>query len=552
MRPSPGSQMRGVLRVIALLLIVACTGATPLAQPLGFAVTSGPPRSVVALQTEGLDNARVIWDAGTSGEATLPTSLGATLFSVPRAATPGPHLVAIEHDGGRTTPVTFVVTGDALRIDKPRIDHIMLLDAEFSEDGIVATSLYVQGANIDVGAVVEVNGTEVATFTHRAMSNSLHGVSQDDLGYPIHHYIALAAVPAPTSTRELSVVVENLDGKKSDAVQYTLPASPAARDSDGDSLLDTSDEDPYQRDILVELDIMIGLTYAIAPTTASGLGALDGVRAMFAAAPFLNPYTTSGINLVLDVSGSVPAKDTVIFDVDGVDSSSADGTYTVAFSTLKAAHFGHKADADAWHYVIWAKRTLAGGSGESDQPWPVPAPALEPGDDAVIGLDSLAGSFQTPRSQAEILAHELGHNLGQKHGGRTDDPYNPNYLSVMSYSWALRGGLHIVDRRPRVTCLPFYYAVSGGNEPNDQLPTAINMAIGYSAGMAAPIDERKVNEVKGVCGQPVDWDRNGNRGEWTAKRIDANDNRIQDEMIEDFANWRALLFDGPKLNGTLP
>jgi hypothetical protein len=94
--------------------------------------------------------------------------------------------------------------------------------------------------------------------------------------------------------------------------------------------------------------------------------------------------------------------------------------------------------------------------------------------------------------------------------------------------------------------------VAGGGEPADDLPEAINMSITYSAGAAAKIDETKVNEVKGVCGQPVDWDRNGTPGEFTAKAIDANDNKVPNETIEDFANWRALVFDGPKVNGTLP
>lgn len=35
--------------------------------------------------------------------------------------------------------------------------------------------------------------------------------------------------------------------------------------------------------------------------------------------------------------------------------------------------------------------------------------------------------------------HELGHNLGLGHGGGDPINYKPNYLSIMSYSWQLRG-----------------------------------------------------------------------------------------------------------------
>ncbi|MFN8602299.1 MAG: hypothetical protein U0842_17685 [Candidatus Binatia bacterium] len=36
--------------------------------------------------------------------------------------------------------------------------------------------------------------------------------------------------------------------------------------------------------------------------------------------------------------------------------------------------------------------------------------------------------------------HELGHNLGLRHGGFEDSPeYKPNYLSVMNYSFQTEG-----------------------------------------------------------------------------------------------------------------
>ena len=550
----------GVLVLLGVSPAAACTTSTSTSpQLVGFGTSSGPARSLVSLQGQALDNARVVWDAGAPTETIIPSSLGATMFTVPLLASDGAHAVAVEDDSGRTTPITFFVDGDPLRIDYPRIDHVMALDAQFDEEGAVTTTLYVQGANFDVGSVVEVNDMEVATIAHKAILNNLYGVPQADLGYPIHHYVALAAVPAPMAAGAvLKVVVKNLDDKESDPVMYTLAASPAALDSDGDSLLDvwetaghdadgdgTSDTDPYRRDILVELDIMKGLTHPLAQTTAAGPGALDAVRAMFAAAPFLNPYTTNGIHLALDVSGTVPEWDTVIFDIGGGGIGQADKATTVAFSALKENYFDHGADGDMYHYVIWTKRTLS-GSGKSDQMPPLT------GDDVVIGLDSYGTSYQTSRSQAEVLAHELGHNLAQRHGGLTDDRYNPNYLSVMSYAWALRTGLHIVDRRRLVTCLPFYYASAGEDEPNDQLPASVNMVVDYSAGMAQEIDESAVDEVKGVCNQAVDWDTDGAPVKWTNKAIDANDNGIFNETLKDFTNWRALRFDGPMQNGTIP
>ena len=563
MRPFIARRLRGVLALIGVLPGFACADSTS-TQLIGFASTSGPPRSIVTLQGEPLEDGKVVWDAGGENETVIPAGMGGTMFSVPLDATEGSHTVAVEDDSGRTAPITFFVDGDALQIPYPRIDHIMSLDAQFNGDGTVTTTLYVQGANFDVGSAVEINGTEVATVAQKAITNNLYGVPQDDLGYPIHHYVALAAVPAPMlAGTPLSVVVRNLDMKKSDAVTYKLPASEATMDSDGDSLLDAwetaghdgngdnvSDTDLYRRDIFVELDIMNGLTFPLVPTSASGPGTLDSIRAMFAAAPFLNPYTANGINLVLDVSGTVPAKDTVIFNTAGSAGNQAGNTLTVAFSTLKDQYFGHKADGDIYHYVIWAKRVLGGTSGRSDQP--SPTSPVAPGDDAVIGLDDFPFSYRTARSQTEILAHELGHNLGQRHGGLNDQEFNPNYLSVMSYSWALRTGTNVVYRRDHQTCFPFYYAKAGEDEFNDQLPAAVNTVVDYSAGMAKEIIESSVNEVKGVCNQAVDWDGDDDVGEWTNRGADVNANRILNETLHDFANWRALQLDGPKKNGTIP
>ena len=39
--------------------------------------------------------------------------------------------------------------------------------------------------------------------------------------------------------------------------------------------------------------------------------------------------------------------------------------------------------------------------------------------------------------QKGTLMHELGHNLGLRHGGSDDVNCKPNYLSVMSYSFQM-------------------------------------------------------------------------------------------------------------------
>jgi hypothetical protein len=528
----------------------------------GLTPSGGRPRSLVAINDPNVKSGKIIWDAGQSDERAIATSIGVTMFSVPDDAEPGPHPVAIEDASGRSAPMLFSVTGPPLAIMAPRIDHVMPLDAEVAQGGLVVTTLYVQGANFDVDAVVEVGGIEVATVAHQALRSNLYGVPEADLGYPIRHYVSLVAVPAAlTSGRAVSIIVRNADGTPSSAVTYRVPASLELLDSDGDALPDqweaaghdasgdgVSDTNTHRRDVFVELDVMQGVQYPPA------VAAFDAVRAMFASAPMMNPYTGNGINLVITcgtlVLGAcpqtVPAWSKVVFDRPGVTVPSGSSLMT-AFSTLKATHFGKAAFGNAYHYALWAQEIQLAGSGISDQ-----SPGGT-GDDIAIGLDSFDVDYQTVRSQAEILAHEIGHGLGLRHGGATDERFNPNHWSVMSYAWALRTGTDLFHRRLWATCLPFYYAVAGQIEPGHMPPAMVGLRIDYSAGMAKRIVEGPLNEQKGVCNHPVDWDEDGQFDPVVqSAAVDANQNGTFTDTIDDSANWPALRFDGPRKNGEIP
>jgi hypothetical protein len=548
-------------RVIAWLAILPSIGCS---QPVltGFEPAQGPPRSIASATGTDLVLAGVVWDAGLATERVLPTSLNGPMFSVPADATSGPHPVALQIGNKRTAPKNFVVTGTALQLGRPRIDSVMSLSTRFDSSDVNAV-LYVQGANFDVGAVVLANGDEIATVAHKGLINELHGIPPALLGFPIHHYVAVLAMPGarPVST-ELALTVRNQDGATSEPFTFVLPASEATLDSDGDSLLDSweqaghdvdgdgaSDVDKYRKDILVELDVMAGVS--VHGNTAAGPGTLEIVRAMFRRAPVLNPFTSSGINLAIDASGSVPAKDTVVFDDNGQPVPEDD--LVVSFSTLKSRHFDHQPFGDMYHYVVWAARQAIEESGQSDYPWTDPDPA--PGDDAIVSLAALGATYQTTRSQAEVLAHELGHNLAQRHGGRTHAVFNPNYWSVMSYTWVLRTSTTVVARRRRVTCLPMYYGKAGVTEgPSHQVPAQAGVQLDYSAGMAMRVVENNgsLNETTGVCGHAVDWDEDGTMGGSSSLSVDANDNGENFNSIDDFANWPALRLDGPSRNGTIP
>jgi hypothetical protein len=119
------------------------------------------------------------------------------------------------------------------------------------------------------------------------------------------------------------------------------------------------------------------------------------------------------------------------------------------YETLKANNFGTAADRTArtggnttlfrakeaiFHYGIYAHDVLP----PLDSPTAVQPSGISelPGNDFVVSLGSLNHNPAfTPAEYIEQLTfmHELGHNLGRRHGGLDNVNNKPNYLSSMSY-----------------------------------------------------------------------------------------------------------------------
>ena len=62
-----------------------------------------------------------------------------------------------------------------------------------------------------------------------------------------------------------------------------------------------------------------------------------------------------------------------------------------------------------------------------------------PGDEFLISLGNASKKTGTADQQAGTFMHELGHNLGLRHGGADNTHYKPNYLSVMNYMFQMSG-----------------------------------------------------------------------------------------------------------------
>jgi hypothetical protein len=523
---------------------------------------TGPERTLVTVTGSTLF-ASVVWDAGLPTETVIPGGwLGGYMFSVPPAAAPGAHPVAVRRNGADSASLDFVVTAP-LPFGAPRVDRVSVVGATFS-GGDVTSWLYVQGANTDVGAIVQIDGAAVATASHRGLVMERYDTDPAVLGYPVYHYLSLLADggtrPAGST---VAVTITNLDGAVSTPVSFTLPASEATLDRDGDQLLDAWETagydadgdgvvdidlpglgtDPLRPDVLLEVDVMAGLDNPPIASAPGAPGTFETTQAMFAAAPVLNPGSDPGINLILDTSGSVAFAATISF---GTIVPGPAGT--TDFTTIRAANFAAARD-NVYHYAVWANMIPGGYSGVSD----IDFGGSGSGDDFIVSFDDFPASYQTLRSQVETLAHEFGHNLGQRHGGDTHSIYKPNYWSVMSYSWQLRSGQSNATRRSRTTCTPIYWADSTALEVNGAPPATPNAVVDYSHGMGPTVDEDSgtLDETVGVCGAAVYWNGDLDQTD-TGLSLDADDNGVANETLSDFGNWRALNFGGPAADGDLP
>lgn len=546
--------------------------------------TEGRAHDVVFIKGTDLDGAEIVWDFGKPGQKVIPGGYqGAYMFSVPHDAAPQTptaarkYSVVVRKGGVDSKPMPFTVPAmdgpdniarppgpNSRMFPKARIDAVTLVGATFEPGGVRAT-LYVQGANLDVGAIVSITDNlattpvPVATTSHRVLRNQWFEVSDDEFEYPIYHYSSTIAIPGlrPAGQR-IWVVATNLDNVPSEPFEYVLPTDATTIDSDGDSLPDDWETggfdaegdgvvdvdlqalgaDPYRRDVFVELDVMETLK------SPPGKPVFDAIKDMFASAPILNVGNAQGINLVIDASGKPCLEKptggdkceffTIHFDIGFQVPMGEPNPFgkpsEVRFSTLKERNFDDNRRGKIYHYGIWGRHQGNSKSGFSDM-----------GDDFVITFDELGPTYYKPRSGVEALAHELGHDLRQLHSGGADYPnMKPNYLGVMSYTWLFRTAWDPSVRLTRATCVPMYYAHPDAVELSGSFYPNVNTIVDYSEGMGRPL--KKPTPAGGstsMCGTAIDW-----------ATVDP-DALVTDE-VTDFPNWPSLKFDGPQGNGSLP
>ncbi|MEJ8572449.1 hypothetical protein [Microbaculum marinum] len=312
------------------------------------------------------------------------------------------------------------------------------------------------------------------------------------------------------------------------------------KDTDGDGLLDTWEKKGYDHDGDGKVDVPIhkrganwkkkDIFIAYAWMQASDTEAkshkpngtvLKAVKKAFANAPVSNPNGTKGINVHFSNRGSVPHDDDLLPVWDQFDA---------LMNPLVS-----EAERKIYHRMLNAH--AYGGGGSSGLSRGIPA------SDFIESLGRFPTNPGTNQQRAGTIMHELGHNLGLRHGGPDHVNYKPNHLSVMSYFNQL-GGL-IYKGKPRIDYER--YDIKNLDE------TALNEKRGldrvggdgplkkygvryYSCGTAATSKNSKSNAR-------VDWNDNGNP---TDNPIVCNLNNEggTTTLLARYPEWQNIVYDG--------
>lgn len=246
--------------------------------------------------------------------------------------------------------------------------------------------------------------------------------------------------------------------------------------SDGDEIFGTLDgldlpalgADPLRKDIFVECDWFAGEFEGVYRDFRPRPEAIARVVEAFANAPVPNPYgAPDGINIHFDFG-----QGGVFTGGNQIPGNPLYITFPEQFDQFKEEHFDPRR-LGYFHYAIFAYRydsptNRSSGVGHIN------------GDSFMVTMVDYLTNF----NQSQTIMHELGHNLGLRHGGFENRNWKPNYNSVMNYRHQFPG----VD-------------ITGDSFGNGVLD--------YSRGFNFDLDENAIYEPDGVIGIPVDFNRDG-------------------------------------------
>ena len=352
----------------------------------------------------------------------------------------------------------------------------------------------------------------------------------------------------------------NGDGDGNAALTFKVDVINTLPDADGDGIPDLWESngvtlngqfidlpqmgaDPNKPDIFLQIDWMKDATH----NQSLSNGAIQQVVNAFANSPYVSPTGSRGINLHVDEgSGSTLNFATgatwgALSKAQSIPWQNNLGTLTgnqynwTQFQTIKSANFDPSGRSPIFHYIIagnFQEPPPAGGSQNTSS-------GISRGigtSDLLITLGGFTGGAGTQQQQAGTLMHELGHNLGLKHGGNENTNYKPNYLSIMNYLYQLRG-LDVGATAGNVDyaggTLPVLGPLNEGalNESN-----ALGVS-GFGVGSRCPAAGGGYNNQYTVnANGPFDWNCNGVTTDGVVS-FDANGSGGTDSNLTSYNDW---------------
>jgi hypothetical protein len=335
---------------------------------------------------------------------------------------------------------------------------------------------------------------------------------------------ALSFGPGTSSTRSLSVSF----------TEETPP--PAGLDSDGDALPDQWETgggasgdyenlaplgaSPNRKDVFVHLDYMEGCK----PPAGWERNA---IRA----------FAEHGVALHVD-SGP----DSINADGQAWGSRSRAGAVAYRddialwgdFDRLKDSNFVPSNRRRAFHYALIVNKFDNGDGGQARG---------IPEADLVLSGCNVPGwvKLHKARYLSAAFVHELGHNLGLRHGGGDDYNGKPNYYGIMNYYWALFGGIGGKDGKPG--SLPDYSRTVRPEIEEERVDERVPQILPVAWNCPDANDALDVSYEFGSEPRLIDWDCDGVYGEGPRKlNLNSTWNDYlggpKETVLRGFNDWR--------------
>ena len=338
------------------------------------------------------------------------------------------------------------------------------------------------------------------------------------------------------------------------------------KDEDGDGIPDSAEEkggtyaglDLYamgvrtgQKDILIELDSMESTDPGINPR-------IESLRMV------VNAFSIKGINVVFDAGNAFGA------DFSVANFNLGQGSHVVPYEpcvtldqTTCNLNLSNKRSVYDWkeenmdlrrrsifHYMLMGSTQFANGNGNGGS-----GIAELPGNDFITTLGNSGFNTSTQsglnlviNTQAATIMHELGHNLGLRHGGDENLNYKPNYWSVMNYLYQLPG----LDPDPSsMTAYQRWRLKNGDKSPTlcslvaSPCGSSTQFKINYSDGTSGALNEASLYENLNIgrgsnSGAYADWNMNGQINTTPIAKDLTGENA--QTILTDYNDWANLYF----------